>query len=47
MKKLVYSFLLLATVGIMSIGCIEKKSPGEKVEDGVEEIGEGIKDAVN
>ncbi|MDO7171919.1 hypothetical protein [Mariniflexile sp. AS56] len=47
MKKLVYAFLLLATVGIISTSCREKKSPGEKVEDGIEEVGDGIEDAVD
>ncbi|AXP79651.1 hypothetical protein CJ739_554 [Mariniflexile rhizosphaerae] len=44
MKKLVYIFLLLATVGISSTNCREKKNPEEKIEDGVEEVGEGIEE---
>ncbi|CAH8281668.1 hypothetical protein EV196_104137 [Mariniflexile fucanivorans] len=47
MKKLVYTFLLLATVGIISTSCREKKTAGEKVEDGVEEVGDGIEDAAD
>jgi len=44
MKKLVYIFLLLATVGISSTNCRERKTPEEKIEDGVEEIGDGIEE---
>ena len=47
MKKLIYAFLLLAIVGIVSTSCREKKTPGEKIQDGVEEVADGIKDAVN
>ena len=47
MKKLIYALLLLATAGIISTSCREKKTPGEKIEDGVEEVGEGIEDGVN
>lgn len=47
MKKVIYTFLLLAMVGIVSTSCREKKTPGEKIEDGVEQVGDGIKDAVN
>ncbi|MFG6686327.1 hypothetical protein ACGK9U_07085 [Mariniflexile sp. HNIBRBA6329] len=47
MKKLVYTFLLLVTVGLVFTSCREKKTPGEKIQDGVEEVGDGIEDAVN
>lgn len=47
MKKLVYIFILVVIVGTISTSCREKKTAGEKIEDGVEEVGDGIKDAVN
>lgn len=47
MKKLVYVFLLLLTVGTILTSCREKKTAGEKIGDGIEEVGDGIGDAVN
>ncbi|WP_308990620.1 hypothetical protein QLS71_003970 [Mariniflexile litorale] len=47
MKKIAYTFLLLATVGTMFTSCREKKTTGEKIEDGVEEVGDGIEDAAD
>ncbi|HMR16805.1 hypothetical protein [Mariniflexile maritimum] len=47
MKKAAYAFLLLFAATIFMTSCREKKTPGEKIEDGVEEVGDGIEDAVN
>jgi hypothetical protein len=43
MKK-VFSLMMLAFFAIAISSCEEKK-PSEKVEDGMEEVGEGIEDA--
>ena len=45
MKKLAYIFLLLFSAATIAVGCREKKTPGEKIKDGVENVGDGIKDA--
>ncbi|WP_188652945.1 hypothetical protein [Yeosuana aromativorans] len=47
MKKLVYAFSLLMLVATILTSCREKKTAGEKIQDGVEEVGDGIGDAVN
>ncbi|MBP0905506.1 hypothetical protein ACFSKN_17110 [Mariniflexile gromovii] len=47
MKKLAYTFLILAAAGTIFTGCREKKTAGEKIEDGVEEVGDGIEDAAD
>ncbi|MBD0825253.1 hypothetical protein [Aestuariibaculum marinum] len=47
MKKLVYVFILLLTAGTLLTGCREKKTAGEKIEDGIEEIGDGLGDAAD
>lgn len=46
MKKLAYIFLLLAIMGISFINCRERKNPEEKIEDGIEEVGDGIEEGV-
>ena len=46
MKKLVYVFSVLLIVATMLTSCREKKTAGEKIQDGVEEVGDGIGDAV-
>lgn len=45
MRKLAYIFLF--TIGAVSISCRKKKTPGEKIQDGVEQVGDGIKDAAD
>jgi hypothetical protein len=48
MKKLAYLFILLLSVGtIFLTSCRDKKTAGEKIEDGIEEVGDGIDDAVD
>ena len=47
MKNAAYIFLLIFTATIFMTSCRKKKTPGEKIEDGVEQVGDGIKDAVN
>ena len=47
MKKLVFTFLVLLTAGTILTSCREKKTPGEKIHDGVEEVGDGIGDAAD
>ena len=47
MKRLVYAFSLLMLVGTILTSCREKKTAGEKIQDGVEEVGDGIGDAVD
>ncbi|WP_445731121.1 hypothetical protein [Mariniflexile sp.] len=47
MRKLAYTFLLLVTAGTILTGCREKKTAGEKIEDGVEEVGDGIEHAAH
>lgn len=45
MKKSVKSVLTLACVALFAVGmasCQEKKSAEEKVEDGIEQVGEGL-----
>lgn len=43
MKKVAYILMLLFITSISLTGCREK-TPGEKVEDGVEEIGDDIEE---
>lgn len=47
MKKLAYAFLLLLTAGTILTSCRENKTSGEKIQDGIEEVGDGIEDAVD
>ena len=51
MKKLVFAVLLLFTAATVLTGCREKKTTGEKIEDGVEDaaddVGDAVEDAVN
>ncbi len=44
MKKIAYLGLFVFVMAISVIGCRENKSPGEKIEDGIEEVGDGIED---
>lgn len=43
-------FLMVAlyclTIGLAT-SCREEKTPGEKIEDGIEEVGDGIEDAAD
>jgi len=47
MKKLVYLFITLLTVGTILTSCRDKKTAGEKIEDGIEEVGDGVEDAAD
>jgi predicted small secreted protein len=46
MKHKIFSFLLVAILAFTITSCREK-TPGEKIEDGIEDVGEGIEDAVD
>ncbi len=46
MKRTLFSFLLVAIVTFTITSCREK-TPGEKIEDGIEDVGDGIEDAVD
>lgn len=46
MKKVIIILLLIFTTSVVFTSCREK-SPAEKIEDGVEEVGEGLEDAVD
>ncbi len=46
MKKLFIAFMVLFTMSIGFVSCKEKTA-GEKVEDAVEDVGDGIEDAVD
>tara|TARA_B100000508_G_C11333070_1_gene215299 strand:+ start:463 stop:603 length:141 start_codon:yes stop_codon:yes gene_type:complete len=46
MKKLILAGLFVLMTAATFSSCREK-SPSEKIEDGVEEVGEGIEDAVD
>ncbi len=45
MKKVAYILMLLFMTSISLTSCREK-TPGEKVEDGIEEVGEDIEEGV-
>lgn len=45
MKRIITSIVLALTMGIVFSSCREQ-TPGEKIEEGVEEVGEGLEDAV-
>lgn len=47
MKRVSTLFLTLLFVSAISIGCRDQKTPGEKVEDAVEDAGDGIEDAAD
>tara|TARA_Y100000815_G_scaffold131443_1_gene118775 strand:+ start:101934 stop:102074 length:141 start_codon:yes stop_codon:yes gene_type:complete len=46
MKKVIYGLLLL-TIATASFTSCREKTTGEKIEDGVEEVGDEIEDAVD
>lgn len=46
MKRKIFSLFFVILFTFASTSCREK-TPGEKIEDGVEEEGEGIEDAVD
>lgn len=46
MKRKIFSLLFVALFAFAYTGCREK-TPEEKIEDGVEEVGEGVEDAVD
>ncbi len=46
MKRKIFSLLFVALFSFAYTSCREK-TPEEKIEDGVEEVGEGIEDAVD
>lgn len=45
MKKLIYVALLIFTT--VAVGCREEKTPGEKVDERMEETGESMEDAAD
>ncbi len=46
MKRKIFSLLFVALFAFAYTGCREK-TPGEKVEDGIEEVGDGVEDALD
>ncbi len=44
MKKTIFTICTLILITTLITSCREKKSPGEKVEDAVEEVGESIEE---
>ncbi|MFD2823559.1 membrane lipoprotein lipid attachment site-containing protein [Lacinutrix iliipiscaria] len=48
MKKIIFALVLLFSLSTVFIGCREeKKTPGEKIEEAVEDTGEAIEDAAD
>ena len=45
MKKISYLFLALFSLSILITGCREQKTPDEKVEEALNEVGEELEDA--
>lgn len=45
MKKVLYLFMLVSVITFM--GCREEKTPGEKVDERMEETGESMEDAAD
>jgi len=45
MKKVLYMFMFAAMITI--VGCREEKTPGEKVDERMEETGESMEDAAD
>jgi len=45
MKKLIYVALLICTTAV--VGCREEQTPGEKVDERMEETGESMEDAAD
>ncbi|WP_340201837.1 hypothetical protein [Ascidiimonas sp. W6] len=46
MKRIIYIISLVLIMAIAFTGCREDKSTSEKIEDGVEEVGDKVEDAV-
>ncbi len=46
MKRKIFSLFFVVLFSFAYTSCREK-TPAEKIEDGVEEVGDGIKDAVD
>ncbi|MEX0996181.1 MAG: hypothetical protein WDZ45_03945 [Flavobacteriaceae bacterium] len=46
MKRKIFSLLFIVLFSFAYTSCREK-TPGEKIEDGIEDVGEGIEDAVD
>ncbi|MBM1107714.1 hypothetical protein JQC67_16275 [Aurantibacter crassamenti] len=44
MKKIAYTFILLASMALTFTGCRETKSNSEKIEDSIEEVGDDIEE---
>ncbi|MDG4715690.1 MULTISPECIES: hypothetical protein [Winogradskyella] len=45
MKRLSYLFLALFSLSILTTSCREQKTPDEKVEQALDEVGEELEDA--
>ncbi|RZW55438.1 MAG: hypothetical protein EX263_04645 [Flavobacteriaceae bacterium] len=45
MKKVIFALVLLFSVSTVFVGCREKKSADEQIEEAIEEIGEDLEDA--
>ena len=48
MKKLIFALVLMFSLSTVFTGCREeKKTPGEKIEEAVEDTGDAIEDAAD
>jgi len=47
MKKLTYLFIALFSLSLLTTSCREEKSPGEKIEEAVEDTGDAMEDAAD
>lgn len=45
MKKLIYLFALIVSISVITLGCRDKKTADEKIEDAIEEVGDELEDA--